>query len=166
MVEADYRMKLIGIGLEEPPVRLTSYVDRANPAPVASNALQRWYFVPDYQCVRVSDDALAMQLVGDGVKLVGEDEVVSKDGKRKRGRQEQPGQRGASSRRLPRSIRNWPSGRRFTPSSATASTWPSPPRSFSTRTITSAAKWTAETLRNEQAYPVETLNPPSKSKRP
>ena len=26
MVEADYRMKLIGIGLENPPVRLTSYV--------------------------------------------------------------------------------------------------------------------------------------------
>ena len=32
MVEADYRMKLIGIGLENPPVRLTSYVERANPA--------------------------------------------------------------------------------------------------------------------------------------
>src|SRR6476659_10851073 len=29
MVEADYRMKLIGIGLENPPVHLTSYVDRA-----------------------------------------------------------------------------------------------------------------------------------------
>ena len=52
MVEADYRMKLIGIGLEQPPVRLTSYVERANPHQVASNALQRWYFVPDYQCVQ------------------------------------------------------------------------------------------------------------------
>ena len=84
MVEADYRMKLIGIGLEQPPVRLASYVDRANPAQVARNALQRWYFVPDYQCVRVSDDELAMELVGDGVKLVGEDEVVAKDGSRAR----------------------------------------------------------------------------------
>jgi Protein of unknown function (DUF1598) len=82
MVEADYRMKLIGIGLEIPPVHLTSYVERANPSQVASNALQRWYFVPNYQCVRVSEDAMAMELVGDGVKLVGEDEVVSKDGKR------------------------------------------------------------------------------------
>ena len=72
LVEADYRMKLIGIGLEKPPVRLVSYVDRANPAQVSRNALQRWYFVPDYQCVRVSDDRLAMELVGDGVKLVGE----------------------------------------------------------------------------------------------
>src|SRR4051794_22470869 len=82
MVEADYRMKLIGIGLEQPPVRLASYVDRARPSQVASNALQRWYFVPNYQCVRVSEDSLAMELVGDGVKLVGEDEAVSKDGSR------------------------------------------------------------------------------------
>jgi hypothetical protein len=82
MVEADYRMKLIGIGLEVPPVRLTSYVERANPAQVARNALQRWYFVPEYQCVRVSEDSLAMQLEGEGVKLVGENEVVDKDGKR------------------------------------------------------------------------------------
>ncbi|MCI0331765.1 MAG: DUF1598 domain-containing protein [Planctomycetes bacterium] len=84
MVEADYRMKLIGIGLEIPPVRLTSYVERANPAAVARNALQRWYFVPDYQCVRVSDDSLAMKLEGQGVRLVGENEVVAKDGSRSR----------------------------------------------------------------------------------
>jgi hypothetical protein len=82
MVEADYRMKLIGIGLETPPVRLTSYVERANPSQIARNALQRWYFVPEYQCVRVSEDALAMELVGEGVRLVGENEVVGKDGKR------------------------------------------------------------------------------------
>ena len=82
MVEADYRMKLIGIGLEEPPVHLTSYVARAKPSQVASNALQRWFFVPDYQCVRVSEDAMAMELVGEGVKLVGENEAVSQDGTR------------------------------------------------------------------------------------
>ena len=76
LVEADYRMKLIGIGLEKPPVKMVSFVDRVNPAQVSSNALFRWYFVPDYQCVRVTEDNLAMELVGDGVKLVGEDEVV------------------------------------------------------------------------------------------
>lgn len=84
LVEADYRMKLIGIGLERPPVRLASYVDRARPGTGSRNALQRWYFVPDYQCVRVSEDALAMELVGEGVRLVGEDEVVSADGRRAR----------------------------------------------------------------------------------
>ncbi len=82
MVEADYRMKLIGIGLERPPVRLISYVDRAKPSDVGRNALQRWFFVPDYQCVRVSDDNLAMELVGDGVKLIGEDEMVTASGQR------------------------------------------------------------------------------------
>jgi hypothetical protein len=82
MVEADYRMKLIGINLEQPPVRLKSYVDRVNPAQSARNAMVRWYFVPEYECVRVSDDALAMRIEGDGVKLVGEDEIVQADGQR------------------------------------------------------------------------------------
>jgi hypothetical protein len=82
MVEADYRMKLIGIGLEKPPVKLISYVDRANPSDISRNALQRWFFTPDYQCVRVSNDNMAMELVGDGVKLVGEDELVSASGQR------------------------------------------------------------------------------------
>ncbi len=83
LVEADYRMKLIGIGLEQPPVKMVSFVDKVNPAAVSRNALFRWFFVPDYQCVRVSEDGLAMELVGDGVKLVGEDELVSGQGERK-----------------------------------------------------------------------------------
>jgi len=83
LVEADYRMKLIGIGLERPPIRLISYVERANPTEVGRNAMQRWFFTPDYQCVRVSEDHLAMELVGDGVKLVGENELVSADGQRR-----------------------------------------------------------------------------------
>lgn len=83
LVEADYRMKLIGIGLEQPPIKLASYVDRANPGEVANNAIARWYFLPDYQCVRTSDDELAMQLVGDGVKLVSSDEMVELSGGRR-----------------------------------------------------------------------------------
>jgi hypothetical protein len=82
MVEADYRMKLIGIGLERPAVKLASYVERADPSSISRNAMQRWWFVPDYQCVRVSGDDLAMELVGNGVKLMGEDEMVATDGSR------------------------------------------------------------------------------------
>ena len=82
LVEADYRMKLIGIGLERPAVDITSYVERANPRDVARNAMQRWYFTPNYECVRVSDDFNAMQLVGEGVKLIGENEFVQGDGTR------------------------------------------------------------------------------------
>jgi hypothetical protein len=82
LVEADYRMKLIGIGLEQPPIRLVSYVDRANPAQTSRNAMERWFFTPDYQCVRVSEDGMAMELVGDGVKLIGESEMVAAGGQR------------------------------------------------------------------------------------
>ena len=82
MVEADYRMKLIGIGLEKPPVKLVSWVDRANAAQISRNALARWFFTPDYQCVRTSSDGTAMELVGDGVKVVGEDEMVASSGQR------------------------------------------------------------------------------------
>jgi hypothetical protein len=83
LVEADYRMKLIGIGLEHPPIRqMISWVDRVNPAAVNRNALQRWYFVPNYECVKETADDLAMELVGNGVKLVNADEVIAPDGSR------------------------------------------------------------------------------------
>ena len=81
MVEADYRMKLIGIGLEKTGVRqFVTYVDKASPT--GTNGLQRWYFVPNYECVRVSEDHEAMEMVGDGVKLVGENEFVGANGQR------------------------------------------------------------------------------------
>lgn len=83
LVEADYRMKLIGIGLEQPPVRMVSFIEKARPSQVSRNALFRWFFVPDYQCVRVAEDGLGMELVGDGVKLVGEDEMVTGGGERR-----------------------------------------------------------------------------------
>ena len=82
LVEADYRMKLIGIGLEPPPVKMTTWIDLASAATVAANALQRWYFVPDYHCVRIAEDDLAIELVGRGVRLCGADEVVLPDGRR------------------------------------------------------------------------------------
>ncbi len=82
LVEADYRMKLIGIGLEKPPVRIESYVSRANPRSVARNALQRWYFTPNYDCVRVSVDEMAMELEGEGVQLISENQFVRENGMR------------------------------------------------------------------------------------
>jgi hypothetical protein len=81
LVEADYRMKLIGIGLEDPPVKMAVYVDKAKGG--ESSQLVRWYFLPDYQCVRVNEDKTAMEIVGNGVKLVGENELVSAGGQRK-----------------------------------------------------------------------------------
>ncbi|QEF99526.1 hypothetical protein Mal15_35910 [Stieleria maiorica] len=77
LVEADYRMKLIGIGLERLPMRFQSYVDRANPSAVAANAMERWYFQPRYDGIAVSEDGLAMKINERGVELVGENERVS-----------------------------------------------------------------------------------------
>jgi hypothetical protein len=79
LVEADYRMKLIGIGLERPAVAIRSYAERAAGK---GGALQRWYFVPDYAAVQVSEDGNAMWLDGPGVKLVGAEELVKADGSR------------------------------------------------------------------------------------
>ncbi|MCO8121938.1 DUF1598 domain-containing protein [Stieleria sp. TO1_6] len=77
LVEADYRMKLIGIGLERLPMRFQSYVDRANPASVAANAMERWYFQPRYDGISVSEDGLAMKINERGVELVGANERVA-----------------------------------------------------------------------------------------
>jgi hypothetical protein len=82
LVEADYRMKLIAIGLEPAPVRMSTWIELATSSAVAANALKRWYFVPDYECVRISEDDLAVELVGRGVQLKAADEVVTPDGRR------------------------------------------------------------------------------------
>jgi hypothetical protein len=71
-------MKLIGIGIEPPPVRMATYIDRAS----SNESLQRWFFTPNYDCVRVADDDLAMELVGQGVKLIGASELVAATGQR------------------------------------------------------------------------------------
>ncbi len=82
LVEADYRMKLISIALERPPVPIVSYAERAVSRGAARNALARFYFTPHYECVRVADDGLAMQLEGEGVKLVTEQELITARGQR------------------------------------------------------------------------------------
>jgi len=76
LVEADYRMKLVGIGLERLPVNMKSYVDRANPSAIATNAMERWYFQPNYDGIAVSEDGSAMRIKERGVQLVGANERV------------------------------------------------------------------------------------------
>jgi hypothetical protein len=78
LVEADYRMKRIGIGVEPPPVKMATFIDAVS-AP-QQGMLQRWWFTPDYKCVRLSDDSLAAQLVGEGVQLLAEDKLIGPDG--------------------------------------------------------------------------------------
>ena len=86
LVEADYRMKLTGIGLEQLPVAMKSYVARANPNAIAANAMERWYFQPNYDGIAVSEDGLAMKIKERGVQLVGAGERVANGGRRVAGR--------------------------------------------------------------------------------
>jgi hypothetical protein len=76
LIEADYRMKLIGIGREPTPIKLASYLDLATAATARHGMLQRWWFTPNYDCVKLSDDHFAMELEGQGVQLQNEDKVI------------------------------------------------------------------------------------------
>jgi hypothetical protein len=78
LVEADYRMKRIGIGVETPPVKMTTFLS-ALQSP-QQGTLQRWWFTPDYQCVRLAEDQLAAELIGQGVQLSAEDKLIGADG--------------------------------------------------------------------------------------
>ena len=81
MVAADYRMKRIGLEMDPMQVRgLQTFISRT--VPNDSNALFRWFFVPDYDCVVLTEDRTGMELVGDGVKLIAENEVVGTSGER------------------------------------------------------------------------------------
>ncbi|HEY4232934.1 MAG TPA: DUF1598 domain-containing protein [Lacipirellulaceae bacterium] len=158
LVEADYRMKLIGIGLEQPPVRLKNYVDRANPAAISRQALERWYFIPDYECVRVSEDALAMQLVGEGVRLVTEGEMVDASGHRGNGRQNPASQQfvDAFTKAYPALAEKSPifAQLRNCIDLAVAAAF------IQQQDYYQLAKWTPTVFASEEKYAVETLNPP------
>ena len=81
MVAADYRMKRIALGADSVPVRgLQTFI--AHTVPNLPNALFRWYFVPDYDAVILTENRTGMQLVGNGVQLVGENEMLSLAGER------------------------------------------------------------------------------------
>jgi hypothetical protein len=60
---------------------MASYVDKATPSS-SKSGLERWFFIPDYNSVRIAADSLGMELVGDGVKLVSENQAVAANGGR------------------------------------------------------------------------------------
>ncbi|HZL88402.1 MAG TPA: DUF1598 domain-containing protein [Pirellulaceae bacterium] len=78
LVEADYRMKRIAIGIEPPPVKMATFLSALDSPREAT--LQRWWFTPEYDGIRIADDALAMEMVGQGVKLQAEDIRIGPDG--------------------------------------------------------------------------------------
>ena len=79
LLEADYRMKMIAIDLEPAPVPMTTFLGGLQTAP--QGMLQRWWFQPNYECVKVSRDKMAMELCGQGVQLLTENVALGPDGK-------------------------------------------------------------------------------------
>lgn len=79
LLEADYRMKLLALGLEQPGVKgFKSHLSMAG----KGNAIQRWWFVPFYEGILRSADGLAYEFSGQRVQLLGENELANAAGER------------------------------------------------------------------------------------
>ena len=84
IVEADYRMKLIGIGLEEGTADVPSYLHAiklaAGESPRPMDVL-RWWFTVNYDAVLTRSDRDVFEIRGQGVKVLGENEMLTAAGK-------------------------------------------------------------------------------------
>jgi hypothetical protein len=84
LVAADYRKKRYAMDLDKAPVTgLPSYLSMLKSKKAAvGNALPRWWMACNYEPLLKSEDGLAWELRGPGVKVMSEEEVVE-GGKRK-----------------------------------------------------------------------------------
>jgi hypothetical protein len=88
LVEADYHMKLIGMGLEDGVEGVTSYLDSVKLASERSNAspppmtVLRWWFALHYDAIHESPTNDAFELVGQGVRVLSENEMLAEQGRR------------------------------------------------------------------------------------
>lgn len=83
IVEADYRMKLVGIGLEEGTADVPSYLDMLKSA--AAKGAQpldvlRWWFTVNYDALATNADRTVFELRGQGVKVLSENELLTATG--------------------------------------------------------------------------------------
>jgi len=86
IVEADYRMKLVGMGLEPGVLGVESYLERVvldgagNPPPTD---VVRWWFTLNYDAITTTEPRDGYQLNGPGVKVQSESEFLTETGERK-----------------------------------------------------------------------------------
>ena len=79
LVASDYKMKRIAMKLQRSPVKgLTSYIDMLTSPP--DNMMPRWWMACNYEPIAKSEDGLAWEIRGQGVKVMTEDELVNADG--------------------------------------------------------------------------------------
>ncbi len=83
MFEADYRMKLLGIGLEAGPPQLPSYLEQIHwkrGMKLPPMGMLRWWFNMNYEAVVASSDRNAYALRGQGVEVLSESEMITRQG--------------------------------------------------------------------------------------
>jgi len=85
IVEADYRMKLVGMGIEEGVLGVSSYLSMVtldkDGSPPPMDVL-RWWFTLNYDSITASEDRKAFALNGQGVKVLSENEMLTERGDR------------------------------------------------------------------------------------
>lgn len=85
LLEADYRMKLVGIGLEEGTLGVPSYLSMIkvgkDEAPPSLGVL-RWWFTLNYQALVTNAPRDAFELRGQGVQVQSENEALAANGER------------------------------------------------------------------------------------
>ncbi|MEX0938444.1 MAG: DUF1598 domain-containing protein [Pirellulales bacterium] len=85
LVEADYRMKLVGMGLEEGTLGVESYLDLIDVPPGGTPPpmdVLRWWFTMDYEAIKTTADRDAFALHGQGVRVRSENELLTDQGQR------------------------------------------------------------------------------------
>lgn len=82
LVAADYRMKRIAMQMDESPLEtVPSFLQMlAASRTKLTNMMPRWWLACDYDPLARSDDGLAWELRGRGVKVMTEDDLVEDDG--------------------------------------------------------------------------------------
>jgi hypothetical protein len=81
LVAADYHMKRIAMKLDESPVKeLPSFLDLMKQGGKLDNMMPRWWLACNYEPLAKSEDGLAWELRGPGVKVMTEDEVIGPGG--------------------------------------------------------------------------------------
>lgn len=85
IVEADYHMKRIGMGLEDGTAGVPSYLEMVTIPPGGSAPpmdVLRWWFTLDYRNISVTEKRDAFALQGPGVKVLSENEHLDAQGQR------------------------------------------------------------------------------------
>lgn len=83
LVEADYRMKLIGMGLEQSVPEVPSYFQRlADAERQTASDVVRWWFTMNYDDIIADEDRTVFAFAGTGVKVQSETEFLNDQGQR------------------------------------------------------------------------------------